>query len=187
MYPMIVSKRTHQVATMGFTIVELLIVIVVIAILAAIVIIAYSGIQNKANDTVIRTDLRNMGALLEINRATNGTVPQDEATLSTVGLKVVKKSYGGHLVDPGTGYKYNALYCSTVASYSPPDFAFVASSTSTNVFSYHNGSVASFPTASWVGSGWGVICPAILGVSAGNSNAGIWLYENSIWKSWLPS
>jgi type II secretory pathway pseudopilin PulG len=168
--------------------VELLIVIVVIAILAAIVIVAYSGIQNKANDTTIRADLRNMGQLLDTNRVTNDAVPQDEATLSTIGLKVSKKSYGGHLVDTSTGYKYNALYCSTVSTYKPADFAIVSSSTSTNVFSYHSGSVTSFPTSSWTaaGAGWGTICPAILGVTAGNSNAGIWLYENSIWKVWLP-
>lgn len=184
---MVVSKITHpSTQTAGFTIVELLIVIVVIAILAAISIVAYTGIQGKANDTAIRADLRNMGQLLDINRVTNDTVPQDEATLSTIGLKASKKSYGGHLVDGGTGYKYNGLYCSTVASYKPADFALISSSTSTNVFSYHAGSVTSFPTGSWVGSGWGTICPAILGVAAGNSNAGIWLYENSIWKAWLP-
>ena len=37
----------------GFTIVELLIVIVVIAILAAISIVAYNGIQSRANNTKI--------------------------------------------------------------------------------------------------------------------------------------
>ncbi len=39
---------TKQIKSRGFTIVELLIVIVVIAILAAITIVAYNGIQNRA-------------------------------------------------------------------------------------------------------------------------------------------
>jgi prepilin-type N-terminal cleavage/methylation domain-containing protein len=40
----------------GFTIVELLIVIVVIGILAAITIVAYNGIQDRANDTSVKSD-----------------------------------------------------------------------------------------------------------------------------------
>lgn len=180
------SKISRSSSTHGFTIVELLIVIVVIGILAAISIVAYSGVQNKANDAAIKTDLKNMGSLIEVSKTLNEAVPQNEAQLSVVGLKAAKRSYGGHLVDGGTGFKYNGLYCSTIASYQPAAFAIVSSSTSTNVYSYANGGVNTYPTASWVGSGWGTICPAILGVSAGNSNAGIWLYENSIWKSWLP-
>lgn len=39
----------------GFTIVELLIVIVIIAILAAITIVAYNGIQNRASDNAARS------------------------------------------------------------------------------------------------------------------------------------
>ncbi|HBO64388.1 TPA: pilus assembly protein PilE, partial [Candidatus Saccharibacteria bacterium] len=42
----------------GFTIVELLIVIVVIAILAAITVVAYTGIQGRANDVAVQSDLR---------------------------------------------------------------------------------------------------------------------------------
>ncbi len=38
----------------GFTIVELLIVIVVIAILASISVVAYNGIQNRASDVAVR-------------------------------------------------------------------------------------------------------------------------------------
>lgn len=42
----------------GFTIVELLIVIVVIGILAAITIVSYNGVQRRARATVIASDLR---------------------------------------------------------------------------------------------------------------------------------
>jgi prepilin-type N-terminal cleavage/methylation domain-containing protein len=50
--PFYTSRRT---STPGFTIVELLIVIVVIAILAAITIVAYNGIQNRAKSSAVNT------------------------------------------------------------------------------------------------------------------------------------
>ena len=59
----------------GFTIVELLIVIVVIAILAAISIVAYTGIQNKANDAAVQADIRNLGNLIEQYNVTEGSYP----------------------------------------------------------------------------------------------------------------
>lgn len=62
-----VGKR--QAATQrGFTIVELLIVIIVIAILAAIVIVAYNGIQTKAQQSKIQTDVRSIVNALRIAR-----------------------------------------------------------------------------------------------------------------------
>lgn len=59
----------------GFTIVELLIVIVVIAILATISIIAYSGFQARANDTVRKSDLSSIAKAMNIYRIRNGDYP----------------------------------------------------------------------------------------------------------------
>lgn len=69
---MISIKKT---AAKGFTIVELLIVIVVIGILAALVIVTYNGIQQKARDTERKTDINALHGQLEAYQAQNGKYP----------------------------------------------------------------------------------------------------------------
>jgi prepilin-type N-terminal cleavage/methylation domain-containing protein len=59
----------------GFTIVELLIVIVVIAILAAIVIVAYNGVQAKARDNRRYVDMQSIQKALEVYKTLNGNYP----------------------------------------------------------------------------------------------------------------
>ncbi|KKU20362.1 MAG: LspG (Type II protein secretion LspG pseudopilin) [Candidatus Saccharibacteria bacterium GW2011_GWA2_46_10] len=59
----------------GFTIVELLIVIVVIGILAALVVVTYNGIQQKARDTERKTDINAIHGQLEAYNAQNGKYP----------------------------------------------------------------------------------------------------------------
>ena len=56
----------------GFTIVELLIVIVVIGILAAITIIAYNGIQDRAKFTQQAVDIDKVGKAIKLWEAENG-------------------------------------------------------------------------------------------------------------------
>lgn len=63
----------------GFTIVELLIVIVVIAILAAISIVSYNNIQARAKNTARLTMAENTIKLLELYKATYGEYPKLEA------------------------------------------------------------------------------------------------------------
>jgi prepilin-type N-terminal cleavage/methylation domain-containing protein len=60
----------------GFTIVELLIVIVVIAILAAIVIVAYNGIQERARNSTRINDINAAQRLVEAYNAQNGEYPK---------------------------------------------------------------------------------------------------------------
>jgi len=59
----------------GFTIVELLIVIVVIGILAALVVTTFTGIQQKARNTERETDVKAIHAQLEAYYAQNGKYP----------------------------------------------------------------------------------------------------------------
>jgi len=59
----------------GFTIVELLIVIVVIAILAAITIVAYNGIQQRANNSRRVADIQAAAKAVNLYYAQNGAYP----------------------------------------------------------------------------------------------------------------
>ena len=67
---------------MGFTIVELLIVVVVIAILATIAVVSYNGISVRARDTDRVTDINTIQKKLEVFYATNGYYPS-AADMST--------------------------------------------------------------------------------------------------------
>ncbi|MBC9954739.1 prepilin-type N-terminal cleavage/methylation domain-containing protein [Leucobacter sp. cx-42] len=65
---------THR----GFTIVELLIVVVVIAILAAITIVAYNGITANAKESALKADLNTTAKKVGIAQAETGTYPSSK-------------------------------------------------------------------------------------------------------------
>ena len=62
----------------GFTIVELLIVIVVIAILATITVVAYNGVQANARDSIRKSDMATLQKALEIHYTYYGSYTQPE-------------------------------------------------------------------------------------------------------------
>jgi prepilin-type N-terminal cleavage/methylation domain-containing protein len=70
----------------GFTIVELLIVIVVIAILAALVLNTFTGAQKRARDAQRQTDVNAIATQLEVYYNDNGGYPL-AATVTTTNLK----------------------------------------------------------------------------------------------------
>lgn len=74
------NLKTNQ---KGFTIVELLIVIVVIAILAAISIVAFTGIQQRGRDSQRASDTSNIVKALVAYSADGNTWPADGAAAGT--------------------------------------------------------------------------------------------------------
>lgn len=66
----------------GFTIVELLIVVVIIAILAAITIAAYNGIQQRARDIQRKQDVATIKKALEMYYTDNGSCPTSSCDAS---------------------------------------------------------------------------------------------------------
>lgn len=75
----------------GFTIVELLIVIIVIGILALLVLNTFQGVQAKARNTERQTDVKAISSQLEAYYADKGGYPQwsqiDDSTKLTTLLK----------------------------------------------------------------------------------------------------
>ena len=88
----------------GFTIVELLIVIVVIGILATLVIVTFTGVQEKARNSQRQTDINALDAHLEAYFAETGTYP--DLTMLQDSAWVAKNMKGldpAALVDPKGG------------------------------------------------------------------------------------
>jgi len=82
---MLGGKNKHVQAR--FTIVELLIVVIVIAILAAITIVAYNGIRDRASDSAAKTELSQAGTKLAANKVLNGGVyAQDWTAAQSAGV-----------------------------------------------------------------------------------------------------
>jgi len=106
------AGTTSRKGVTGFTIVELLIVIVVIGILAAITIVAFNGVQNQARVSAIRSDLTNAAKTLETYRFTvNAGVEKYPATQADANFKI----------SPNTTllYVYNSVanaYCMTAST-----------------------------------------------------------------------
>ena len=71
------SKFTTNSNNRGFTLVELLIVIVIIAILAAISIVAYNGIQQRARDSAAAEAASQLSTKVEAWNSIVGTYPTD--------------------------------------------------------------------------------------------------------------
>jgi general secretion pathway protein G len=118
----------------GFTVIELIIVVVVIGILAAIAIVGYSGSQKKAYDTTVQSDLDSMSGELEGYRARvdtanpNQRFPSSTTNLDTLEIQTAKAGYD-------TTIPYNLIYClSTTGTDAYQAYKLIAQSKSGRIF-----------------------------------------------------
>ena len=161
----------------GFTIVELLIVIVVIGILAAITSGAYNGIQNRANDTAVQNDLSMITRKLKVYATTDGTYPTSGSDLFNLGMKVTKNAYGNHFYN-GVSY-YNLVYC-WPNSGSIDRFALVAASKSGKVYEVNSDGVLREASYAFTGGSAGICSSA--GITTGGSTRH-WFFDANTWQS----
>jgi type IV pilus assembly protein PilA len=116
---MISLKKSNK----GFTIVELLIVIVVIGILALLVITTYSGIQAKARNAKRTSDLKSLQTHVEAFFSQNGYYPSranlNDGTWLSTNMKSLDQNA---LIDPSSPTQSKTLVGSPAAkaySYAP--------------------------------------------------------------------
>ena len=90
--------------TKGFTIVELLIVIVVIAILAAITIVAYNGVQNRAKLAQYQSDVNTILKKTEVYPHASGTGSYPLASAGPDATSVTTQTTAGSILTAGINF-----------------------------------------------------------------------------------
>lgn len=119
--------------TAGFTIVELLIVIVVIGILAAVVIVAYTGVSKGAVTSSLQLDVQAMDKAQKSYMAVNGDLPLSyDSNGNPNSLLVFAVNQGNSIVVRLKGTSNYCIYgYNPASSYPTPSTALIRSSDGT--------------------------------------------------------
>lgn len=159
----------------GFTIVELLVVIVVIAILASITVVSFNSVVDRSRKTSIKTDLSKVYKSIALYNTYNNAYPSNATELAGGVEPPVKKSSFSMANDP---YKW-VIYCTdgvnvVVAARQDTQTTWWAAIGSAMPMTDNAPGGTSGSTA--------VTCP-LLGISTPTYST--WIKANSGWASWL--
>ena len=164
----------------GFTIVELLIVVVVIAVLSVIVSVTYSGISQKSHDTAIKSDMNVFAKKISLFQVDRGYYPTSIVDLESLGLKPSQKSYSSRIQFD------NFAYC--VYHPNASDAQIVIGAVSASNIPYYNYSGDGFTPKVYTGVLDGTttlraICQEIMGVEPGFDTTG-YSHASGAWRAW---
>jgi len=165
----------------GFTIVELLIVIVVVAILAAITVVAYNGIQARANLASVQSDLTSLARKYELFFVDNGRYPNSVPDLLALKATVSRPAY---LTD--STLASNLIPCVTSDS---QNYAIGAvAPNGSRLYIARGKPVAEYTGAtSWLGAAnWSAVCSSALSGSATFGLGAGWATADG-WRAWTGS
>lgn len=142
----------------------------------------YVGIQNRAHDSAVQSDLRNIGTKINLFKAEHNTYPYSASEWSSLELKITKPSYdtasGIHQNSPPV---YNVLFCKNDSS---SKFVLIAMSKSGNTFQLANGSVGKY--AGNVSVSADSLCSGA-GIPVTIVSDRTWLCDNNAWRSFIGS
>lgn len=166
------GRLAGPAAQRGFTIVELLIVIVVIAILAAISIVAYTGMQNRAHDSAVQSDLRaTLGKILEYQAIHGGLPPTAVDTRAAIWGPIVQATKNSY--HDGNSY----IYCANAST----DLAVIVGRSKSGS-GFYAGTRGSGKLETWPSQSYQQVCPAVGASTTGLST--FWAKSGS-WANWV--
>ena len=159
----------------GFTIVELLIVVVVIAILAAISLVVYSGMQERAQNAKTVSAVHEWAQAIKMYKVDHGDYP---TTTSCLGANYGRgfsgtEATGGECRqdNAGSAFYVNATFMNLMSDYikDSPTPAFVTAGSASYPYYrgayFHAGYLGSKDRIDFVLAGASTQCPAIAGLT----------------------
>ncbi|QQS21945.1 prepilin-type N-terminal cleavage/methylation domain-containing protein [Candidatus Saccharibacteria bacterium] len=158
-------KRGHTTQP-AFTIIELLIVIIIIAILAAITIVAFNGVQRRANTSSAQSSANSFAKKAHLYATEQGSYPAVSTTLTGAGAAGLSYYLTGVTVSgtaitttaPATPSTHNYYRCGTAAAAAATSLATVTVVTGAQI-RYYDYTNSNFATVN-------------VGGTSGNSSAG---------------